>query len=471
MPLIPFATGTHKGESLAIDTEFLVNLYPHISESGKSLISLISRPGLARLYDFGAEAVRGMLVVSDRVKGFRVFVVHQGNLLEQTEGGAPIYRGSLTTVVGRCYLAWNGTQLLITDGANGYLYDDPGGSFVQLDSPTHGWTLTQPTYCTWLRQYFVVLEETDSSYHISAPANGLAWNAADKAGAEADPDGIARVIANNGELWVLGPKSAEIHYTTGDTTPGAFPFQPKLSATLDIGCASAESVATYNGSIAFLGQARGGLRVYWMAGYTPERISDDALEHAIRDYGTVTDAIGIGVDWEASAYYILTFPTEGVSWLYDARGAQWSQIQTGTGRFAGELGIGIENRNFISDYRDGRVHELQHRQDDDGEPLRVRAVGRTISEDEQWISHRNLEVVVERGTAGQTVDPEMRLRWSNDNGNTWSASYPRTMGKVGEYNARARWNRLGRARNRTYELIMTDSPPKVIVGMVVNGRA
>ena len=65
--------------------------------------------------------------------------------------------------------------------------------------------------------------------------------------------------------------------------------------------------------------------------------------------------------------------------------------------------------------------------------------------------------------------PQIMLRWSNDNGFTWSNPYWRALGRLGEYRTRARWNRIGRARNRTYEIAITDPVPKKVIGIVVNG--
>lgn len=52
--------------------------------------------------------------------------------------------------------------------------------------------------------------------------------------------------------------------------------------------------------------------------------------------------------------------------------------------------------------------------------------------------------------------PELNLRWSNDGGHTWSNELTVGCGQAGEYTARAMFRRLGRARNRVFELSMSD---------------
>ena len=56
------------------------------------------------------------------------------------------------------------------------------------------------------------------------------------------------------------------------------------------------------------------------------------------------------------------------------------------------------------------------------------------------------------------------LRWSNDGGFTWSNEYWRTLGAAGYTRNRAKWNRLGRARDRIYEVNFSDPTPRDIIG-------
>ncbi|MEK9723025.1 MAG: PKD domain-containing protein [Rhodospirillaceae bacterium] len=54
------------------------------------------------------------------------------------------------------------------------------------------------------------------------------------------------------------------------------------------------------------------------------------------------------------------------------------------------------------------------------------------------------------------TDPQVMLRVSNDGGKTWITEQWRSAGKTGEYLRRVRWNRLGVARRRVFEVIVTD---------------
>jgi hypothetical protein len=55
------------------------------------------------------------------------------------------------------------------------------------------------------------------------------------------------------------------------------------------------------------------------------------------------------------------------------------------------------------------------------------------------------------------------LRWSNDGGSTWSNEHWVSIGKIGKYKNRAIWRRLGFARDRVFEVSVSDPIRTVIV--------
>jgi hypothetical protein len=55
------------------------------------------------------------------------------------------------------------------------------------------------------------------------------------------------------------------------------------------------------------------------------------------------------------------------------------------------------------------------------------------------------------------------MRMSNDGGKNWSPEHLGNAGAVGEYWRRVRWNRLGMARQRVFEISVSDPIPWRIV--------
>jgi hypothetical protein len=92
--------------------------------------------------------------------------------------------------------------------------------------------------------------------------------------------------------------------------------------------------------------------------------------------------------------------------------------------------------------------------------------GAVIHDDRKLIFHHTLEIEFEAGVGietGQGDDPQAMMRWSDDGGHTWGNEHWANIGKIGEYARRARWNKLGRSRNRIYEVSISDPVKRVIV--------
>ena len=95
---------------------------------------------------------------------------------------------------------------------------------------------------------------------------------------------------------------------------------------------------------------------------------------------------------------------------------------------------------------------------------RVRRFPHVASGNLRWVFFPGLQVDIESGvgaSTGQGSDPQMFLRVSKDGGHTWSTERWAGMGAMGQYRYRARWLRLGRARDWVFEIAQTD-PVKTV---------
>jgi hypothetical protein len=70
-------------------------------------------------------------------------------------------------------------------------------------------------------------------------------------------------------------------------------------------------------------------------------------------------------------------------------------------------------------------------------------------------------------SSGQGVSPQAMLRVSDDGGATFPREYRTSIGSQGDRLARARFRRLGLARDRVYEFVITDPVKCVLVGAAV----
>ena len=76
-----------------------------------------------------------------------------------------------------------------------------------------------------------------------------------------------------------------------------------------------------------------------------------------------------------------------------------------------------------------------------------------------------MAVAGSQAAAGNSTgaNPQAMLKWSNDGGSTWSNEHWTSIGKQGAYKNRAIWRRMGWARDRLFEVVITDPVNSVIV--------
>jgi hypothetical protein len=131
------------------------------------------------------------------------------------------------------------------------------------------------------------------------------------------------MIVAHKEIWLFGTQTTEVWYNAG-TAP--FPFAPRPDVFIEHGILAPSSAAILNNAPAWLGQSGdGGAVVYHGAGYQARRISTHALEYAFSTYETLTDADAWTYQDQGHSFYVLTFPTARVTWVYDAIAGVWHE--------------------------------------------------------------------------------------------------------------------------------------------------
>jgi hypothetical protein len=68
------------------------------------------------------------------------------------------------------------------------------------------------------------------------------------------------------------------------------------------------------------------------------------------------------------------------------------------------------------------------------------------------------------------INPYVILQFSDDGGFTWSQEHWIAVGRVGEFKKRMKWNRLGRSKNRTFKIVVSDPCRWIFTGCLIDAE-
>jgi len=367
---------------------------------------------------------------------------------------------TLDRYAGRVYMAYNASYVVIVDpvDGNGYYIDRTGTSLATIDDAD----FPRATSLTYQDTFFVVTEHATGRIWKSSSGDPTTWDGLDYATAEGAPDYALIVDSLLRELWIYGVTTTEVFYNSGDTD---FPFERIPGSFNDKGIYCAASLGRADNHSFFLGHD---LSVYMTEGLQLSRISPPQIDYQIAEMTKKDDAYGFGYTQEGASFYVLTFPTDKKTLVFDLSTQVWHTRASGNMDtlhpvscatwFDGKVLAGhyMKNQLLYYDYE---------KYSDDGETLRRVRRAKVIDLERRLIKHHILEIEFEAGVglvAGQGSDPQVMLRWSDDGGKTWSNEHWRSLGKLGKYKNRARWTKLGQSRERIYEVAVSD-PVKVVI--------
>lgn len=470
MAKLPIVGGMYKMQSRRFDVQRAVNFYAIASEVGtsKEPTALRSVPGLVDFAEFEDSPYRGM-IATDQGRAFAVF---GDSFYEIATSGTVTEIGTLNTATGFVGIEENGFQIIVVDGVEGWIFTIATDTWEQITDVAFPPCRT----VTFQDGYFVVPKVNTNEYYISGINDGLSWDALDFGTAESSPDNLVTVISDNGNLWLFGDRTTEVHANTGDAV---FPFSRISGAVTEVGCAAAFTVQTFNNTLAWLGVDRQGRGVVWQAnGLTAQRISTQAIEALIATVPNLSGAYAYVYHEEGHVFYCLQIPGISTTLCYDAAVNLWHErasIDSETGELTQHRGAGqmfFAQKNLIADREDGKIyHQSLAFYDFAGAPIKRQRTFPHIADEKRLVTHASLELDMETGignASGQGSDPQIVLRYSDDGGFTWSNEIWRSFGALGDYMKRVVWRKLGASRDRVYEITITDPVFVQINGAYLN---
>lgn len=322
-----------------VDISRSVNCFPENTQpTGKANPSLLSIPGREVAVIVSGSTIGTLFTDGSASPGVyipnigRVFGVSDTTFFELVSLGgmtssvtwgtiaASSAPGQQTTI---CSNGDSGHQLFIVSGGYGYIFNLQTNSFVQIDATT-SFPQGSAGCGVFLDDYFIVLNYADSTFQISALADGTMWSSLDIAQRSDASDRLTSLAVYRNELWLFGSLSTEVWYDSGDA---GFPFQRVQGSLMQIGTVWPWTINVLDNALWFVGQehSQGPSIVYRANSYSPARISTHAVENAIAATDTSIDVIGAWTYTEKGhSFYGVRLPT-GTSWFYDEATQVWSE--------------------------------------------------------------------------------------------------------------------------------------------------
>ena len=464
-----FVGASYEAPSIYQDAQECINWYPEIDptkpDGSRGIIALYPTPGLTALVtSLNNAPVRAMHTSPDG----NTFIAVIGNtvyLIDSAYSATTL--GTLTTNIGYVQIQDNNLQAMIVDGANRYSYTY--GSLTSFSVlPASDGAFQGANSVDIVDNYLVYSKGGNSQQWGSTNALSTTSEQLSFASKFGSSDNLVSLIVSNRQVYLLGTKTSEI-WTDAGLFP--FPFQIIPGSSSQYGCAAEGSIARTVSSFAFLSKNNRGQAMFMaFDGYMPKRISTHAVENTLQNQ-YVADAIAYTYQLEGHEFYVCTFPSLNLTWVFDTTTQLWhkwlsTDIYGNFQRHRSNCSTLFQGKVLVGDYQNGKIYALDNSvYTDNGTPIRRLRRCPHIVTDLQRQYFDELQIQFQPGvglSSGQGENPQAMLRWSSDGGSTWSKEHWTSVGLQGKYNNRAIWRRLGWSRDRIFE-VSTSDPVKFAI--------
>lgn len=468
--LIPinFAIQTYQARSGLVSKERLVNIYAELTPpESKSKVALFRTPGATiwkAISDF--NPMYGMKVMGDYL-----YVVCGLNVYQIDSSKTTTLLGTMAVAPGRVVMTENGLQVtIITESGIGYYYDAVNEVFGEIDDED----FELSNYATTIDGYTVSVEKDSQDFQISANRDTTSYSALDFGAAQAESDNLVVALNYNRQLILMGSKSIEVWYDTGNNT---FPFQPVDGVLIKSGTTAKYSAVADLTGIYWLGSDK---IVYQATNYKPNRISTYGMENEIENYSAIDDAFAFVYVQGGHRFYVLTFPTEQKTWVYDISTGLWHERssvnpnmpQQTANAWLANCHASFNELQLVGDANTGTIYQLDlETYTENTTPILWQIISATQFDNYKRDSVGRFVLWMDTGTgivSGQGSDPQIMMRSSKDGGQTWSNELWQPMGQMGNYCTEIWWDQVEYGRNFLVELRGSDPVDIAIAGAFVS---
>jgi hypothetical protein len=488
MTKVPLTEGFYEARSLIADAQSCVNLYPEVNpKDSEQPYTLYPTPGLTLLPNAGQPSGTPT----------------PGNPGLVFPGWRGLYRASTGVTYGVCgstlylisppptfTLTALGTLASVGSSVN---FADNRTTMIMLDGTSAGYQLTLST------NSFSAISDTNflggnsaayvDTFLISGPFFGNQWqstlsNSASWSGLyigakSGNSDPLFALTTIHREIWLFGRDTTEVWYNVGGAN---LPFAILPGIFIQHGIGAINSLASYDLNNFWLSQDPFGRWIIFKSqAYQAMRISTHAIENAISKYKHPYAAFGFAYQQQGHVFYVLTFPFDNATWVYDMTVEKWHQrawyntaTQTqdmwrvGCLTNTSWLPVGsltTQGPLLCGDWENGNLYllDLDNYTDFGGPIVREKAFPHIVN-DGKRAHYAQFSVDMQAGGTPTGTSNDISLSWSDDRGASYGNPMIQHLGQQGFYLAQPKWSRLGMARDRVFKVSWSTNNKTALMG-------
>lgn len=538
--LVPFCGGSYAYTDRNVSPQRSINFYPESVEDENGRVQLTLRPTEGEekapgMPSFGGFC-RGLWWSSTSVDGrpslYAVFGNDFVRIGRNDLGAFTHYKLGEVGGSGPCSICDNGFVVIVSDGQDLWgtnLTDtdlDAKGKWTKIILPNignDGTAKVRPTFIGYLNNRFVLnnanikgsargtfIFSNEAVADISAMAHAFEWESAPGAGdwspnvysTEQNADACTALVVNEGRIYLFGERSFEV-WAPNQNGDGYDPFSFIGGSQAQIGLQAPYSLASIQRSVFFLGGSHGGRNMVFYAtgAELPQRISTNAIEAVIAQKRNRDSAYGFCYARDGHLFYVLSFPSDGTTLVYDAATKLWHERASHDWNTGEEAPWKLRYASLAFDQQiyfgtdldaDGNAWLCRLREDKgtdfDGNPIVRKRVSPALWDSEKRMCIRDFVLDVEVGTTpylndfkngnivadeveSSDANPTAMLRVSRDGGITWKDCAWKKLGRAGQYKKTIRWKNLGMGRYLAFELTISEKTPIIIAAVRIAAEA
>ncbi len=466
MPRVPLAGGAYRDRSPIASNQETINLIPEKNSDplAPAPYSYYPTPGTTLFATPGAQdnsrcLYRTTLGTCYEVVGVNVYFV--------ATNGAMIFIGAIPDRESQVIMSDNGLVVILVDGVDGFAIEMSTNNFGQIvDVSFYG-----ADFCLFLNTFFVFNRPGTNQFYwtlsmvdFTMLTGGTAFDPLDIAAKSGSADPIVGIATTHKELLLIGALTTEPWIGTGAADSY---FQAVQGTFIDHGCIAPFSIASQDVLIFWIMKDRQGkCQILKYAGYAVENIATSYLTSLMESMETISDVISGMWQQNNHAFYVVTFVSANLTFIYDITQNEWF-------RWCWLDGNGVLNRHraqcfaffndqvMIGDWETGKIYilnpEVYTDLETEGPILRRKTFLHMVGPEFERNTYPSFDADIEVATTNVDDEndpnaPLIDLSWSDDRGKTYGNPVQQSMGLQGDYLTTVSWNRLGMARDRLFKL-------------------